>query len=303
MTMCTFVCEDDCYLLKDSQAPDARVISISPETVSLIAQTTLADNLYVCSSNVLPMSKLSVDNPEATLSACREAFDYPREVGGPRLLTEEEQAAAKVTALMRMVSPECERFRKFFELQILPAVQKHPAWQAGLGFATGGDITFSTACVLSGLYDILRFAKKPGRIKDRLRSYYRLITAKQFNMDAQVVFADFLTSESPGKRRLLYLVSAWANSPLSQLPAELLDDVPHAFLQRNMLIWIDHFMSQGVEACRATNLAVYRATLRFLEFLRFMWLHGLGVLRFDPFRFFGEDWEAKAFVEYVDQIA
>jgi hypothetical protein len=304
MTMCTFVREEELYLQRDSDAPDARVISILPETVPLIAQTDPEDGLYVCSANVLPGSKLSIEDPVATLGACRKAFEYPPEAGGPRLLTKEEQASARVAAIVRLAPGSTgEGFREFFRLKVLPAMRQHPAWRAGLGFATGGAFTWNAACVMAELYDILRFAKDKGRMKARLRSYFRLINAKLFDTNTPLVFTDFLKNQSLGKIRLLHLIRAWSDSPLAELPLEALEKLPYAFLQREMVPLTARYSAQGVEPRRAANLAVYRTTLKYLEFFRLMWLHGLGVLDFDPFRFFHGEWEAFEFEKYVDRIS
>lgn len=303
MTTCAFTREAEFYLHRDGQAPNARVISILPENVPLIAHMEPEDDLYICSANVLPRDRLSVDDPMATLTACREAFKHEWKFGGPRLLTEPERAACLVSAATTN-APRAGDLDQYLKTTLQPAMLAHPAWCAGLGFATGDSMSWSLTSTLADICDILRFAKPKSQMKAQLRNYYRLVNAKFFNTNERIQFDELIHSESKGQVRLMHLVLSWTRSRLSGIPVSVaMEHLPHAFLQREMFAMREKYLAQDATSVLASNLALYRCTLRYLDFIRLTWLHGIGISTFDPFKFFRTDWEAISFVEYLARIS
>ena len=301
MTTCAFNKEHDYYLYRDHTPPDARVISVLPENIPLLVDAPIDEDTFVCSANVLPREHLKADEPETTLAACRSAFDRPVAAGGARILTEAEREAYRLVALVQN-APPMELLPRYFAETISPVIRKHPAWLSGLGFATADTTSWSLACVLGEMCDILRFARARGRMKDRLRKFFRLITSSSF-LALRRAIRDGRPITSRGMARILHLSQAWADTPLNLFPDRIVTAIPHAWLYRIVEDARNRYMKDDIDLDEASGLGQYRATLKFLDFIRLMWLQGMGIVEFDPFRFFHDDREAIAFVDYVNRIS
>jgi hypothetical protein len=302
--MCIFERNGHTFIQEDDVVPNAQVIAATHENLGLLASIDLSEDrraTYVCSQNILPPECLMDDDPKATLAACRSAFSRSQRIGGPRKLTENEQAAFSLASTFRGLPKDHPLSGELGMVVLDPLLRKHPAWKGGLGFATGDAGSMELALVLAEICDLMRFAGGFGRMKDRLRKFFRIVTSENV-VKLSTKQADSMDDLSPSMMRLACLVRAWGSPSFVTLPPSVIPQIPHAFLYRERKFHEARFLAEGIDKQRAVALGIYRATLRFLDFIQFTWLHGLGFVKFDPSRFFLE-FEADAFTDYMSRIS
>lgn len=290
---CVYGQPDGLHIYRDHAPPDINVVELHPATARYVTNLPSDADWYAVSTNVLP--KQSSDVTEV-LKHFRNASAVPSELGGLRKLDNADRSCCNLllnssSAFESNPSPEVLQ-------SAIESVKVHPAWRSGLGFMTGDVISNNLVYVLADVFDIRRFMR--GSAKRALRMYFRLATAAA----AERVLMTNLSvedSKKPPYVRLSALISSWLDT-VRIFPRAIINQMPHAFLIRLMDKCTQEFMASNVPKSRATMLGIYRSTIKALDFIRLMWLHGLGIKQFDPFKFFSEEVEAFAFVDYTLRI-
>ena len=284
--LCIYGLDDGLYICRDSNPPDINVAILQPSTAQYITNLPEDADWHVISENLLPMTI----GKDEILGHLRSVMKVSPDIGGIRKLTSHDKSyCALCTSMIDDGTFNVDKASS--------CVRTHPAWKSGLGFMTGDVVSSDLAHVLLSIFDIRRFMR--GSVKRALRMYFRLATAGELE--------NLLTHEhdpelmKSAQFRLHSLVRSWLTA-IHVFPQAIINQLPHAFLVRMMERQQKLFEESGVSRERAENLGIYRATIKALDFIRLVWLHGIGLKCFDPFKFFPEESEAFAFVDYILRI-
>jgi hypothetical protein len=173
---------------------------------------------------------------------------------------------------------------------VVKLIRRHPAIEAGVAFAFNGVITSNVSLLLRHIGDITRFVDPDHPLRGApLRSYYRVVTPKYLKS-----FCAKAKTDSANRAGIAFM--AWNVNPF--IDKEWKIEEPHAFLARYML---ERKRRAEVfhEEYDAKIEAIWRTTVKFLDFLRLIWLEQLGGPKFDPYRFFDRKEDAGKFAQYV----
>lgn len=310
MTMCVFEREGETFIFKDELEPRACITSLTASNSRLICEQPkmIEEPFFVCSSNVLPEMLLVPSEPDGTLAACRAAFRVPRECGGPREVGGPEVRVAQFlvvgfsTPVYQIPEEALPDFQLHMAGRVLPAIQNHPLWRSGLGFITADVVGTCVVAIAHIIGDIMRFAKGDGRMKFRLRNFFRLsrmtTIKKLLNPDGFPI--------STGLRRLQMLQELWTSPThwvhlFAQAGCSELAGREDSFLIRYHDELSKKYIFDGMDMDEAHVIASYKTAQRTLDFVRLLWLHGIGEQEFDPHRFFQNEDDARDFVRYATQ--
>ena len=288
--LCVYAQNDGLHICKDHDPPDINIAVLQPATARYVTCLPEEPEWHVLSMNLLPKR---FSNSSAALEHFRGVTEVSPDIGGLRKLNDNDKACCNLflNAATLNANSTADIGNAVMD------VKSHPAWKSGLGFMTGDVVSSDLMHVLAHIFDIRRFMR--GSVKRALRMYFRLATASELERTLLQEYDD-----SPLKvqqMRLLTLVHSWL-STIQSFPRAIINQLPHAFLIRLMDQQRKSFEKSGVPSDRAKALGIYRATIKALDFIRLVWLHGLGIKQFDPFKFFSEESEAFAFVDYILRI-
>jgi len=173
---------------------------------------------------------------------------------------------------------------------VIDLIKRHPAIEAGIAFAFNGAITNNVSLLLRHIGDVTRFVDPDRPLRGApMRSYYRVVTPKyikSFCAKEKTVSAD--------RAGLAFM--AWNSNPAVNKEWKI--EEPHAFLARYMLDR-KHRAEGFIDEYDAKIEAIWRTTVKFLDFMRLIWLDKLGGPKFDPYRFFARKEDAEKFIQYV----
>jgi hypothetical protein len=297
--ICVFSHDDEIYIVKDGKPPNIRLSVFEPRNFPLLVNADLNSTppWYVCSKNLISSNQLKASTPESLLALFRSILDEEDSRGGPRPLSEHD----KVCCRLRLQVRESSTLKSPVSSRILGTIAKHPAFHGGLGFMCADVICAPMVNTLNAIYDIRRFvARDVGRTRNKLRSYFRM-TNPETLIKAHNKASEY-RALSVAEARLLWLAYSW-QLPTEYFSQNVINAMPHMFLMREFHNYIDRFREQGNADDEATDLGVFRTTLRALEFINLTWLSGLNYVKFDPFKFFKLREEAEAFSDYIDMIS
>ncbi len=229
------------------------------------------------------------DKPESLPFSMAEVTS-PHRFGGWRKLTKTELAALVVACLDTVDEFQQNELR----LPVRNALKQHPLIQAGVTFAYGKRITISLVTLMQEIFDILRFIQptSPNR-QTRLRSYFGVMKPN--------IIRSLLNGRLPDNKLELMttlIVQAWKVQPFGDLTREQAEADPQAFLFRLFFQrFNDYAKTQDDDTSK--SYALWDVTTRYLLFIRQLWLAGIGLVPFEPERFFERKDEVDSFVEYT----
>jgi hypothetical protein len=276
------------HLRQDGEAQKLRLVLVPSQFELLSDSYTKGKQIEVCSSGSFAHCN-SVEQVMDRMSQVR----LPPHNGGWRPLSNEETYAlylAKVDAVAQLAGGH-----------LLPtthqALAQHPLIKSGISFAYNGEITLSLIQLMQEIYDILRFCS-PEHLdgRSRLKSYFRL-----HRPETIMKLLIGATPTSVGQVRAVLATHGWRQQPFQTAPRDEIEANPKAFLFRYFFASRDRLRKDNPEE-RAHGLALWRTTVKYILFVRQLWLNGLGVEPFDPSKFFDRDDEVESFNDYIKPV-
>lgn len=244
--------------------------------------------IEVCSTSL-------VDGCETTeqILTRMQAVTAPPIGGGWRTVKDQEIYAlyiSRMDALEEMQKP-------VMRPEVATSLGRHPLIAAGATFAFGSAITLQLITLMQDIHDILRFndPAHPQR-KRRLKSYFRL--------GGPETIMQLMTGQMPSnvsEVRACMAVQSWKMQPLRELERIELASHPEAFLFRDFWAYYDEAKKHHNEES-AHALALWRTTVRFLVYVRQLWLSGIEVEAFKAERFFKRPDEVEAFLKFTKPV-
>lgn len=256
-------------------------IILHESQMSLIGFLSQIENreVEVCSLNYITTA---LQNPKKILS---EMTAVPSNAyGGWRLLKETEYSSM----FMSMCNPNSIP---------PPIVSRHPFVRAGGCYATDEKLTFPLIALLREIADIHRFTNPHVPLSPNLlKNYFRMT-----NPHATHRIVQRAKLRSDGFLRALVLFTAWFSSPKPVLGKEAALASPTLFLFRDYYQELEEQLSHHpVEQAR--GLAFWRVSARYLTFIRNIWFSGLGIIQFEPERFFTRQDEVEGFRIHIKEL-
>ena len=247
----------------------------------------------ICSINQFPALELTDSvKPEEVLDQMGQVKAEPN-AGGFRPISDFE-----LTALKYAYHGEGMELSKAPE-GFLRLIDNHPLVRGGVGFAyVHAALPVALLNLMMVIYDIRRFndPENPGRYS-RLRKFFRLSSPQaMLQLHKQLSSAGEL--DETGKRIQL-VIQAWMGQEYAFSQPNDLDNIPSAFLFRHMYERRKSYMSSGVEQTRAHIMGCWRANLKFLGFIRSLWLCKVEGSKFEPQKFFNKECEVESFLQYI----
>jgi hypothetical protein len=250
--------------------------------------------VYLCGMNRILVKDL--ESTDALIRKLRTVKDLSVEQGGWRVCT-----LGDVTALT--LADTYVRHFDHHPGELCPALAHrmdlHPAWSHGLEWMCAGP-TYAVTAVLAAIYDPYRFSDKRGMPSSLLRSFFRLSNASGVRATMRG-WRD--QSTPPQYMPTANLMQAWLCSTEALMLEEHVAGHPEAWVIRDYFHYREKYAKRGKKGEDLTAMALWRATIRFLDFIRFTWLQGLGVPgAFDPIMFFKQPDEASAYLEFIATV-
>lgn len=278
------------HLRKDGEEDLIRFLG-HPRQIGILEQYYRKQKLEICSVNYFDMKKM--ENPEAVLDRMQEVPAQP-EIGGWRELDEPE-----AYALMLGTCPPPAGGLPLVHGTSKEAVEnmaKHPLVRAGGLFPFGGAMTLSMLSLMIYIYDIRRFAdpEHPTR-SSQMKSYFRLTSPNALFKFFNEGKASYETVRSA------LAFCGWFQCPFNDYDDEAIRHRPEAFLFREASELLDHNRKHYNEE-EAKGLAMWKTTVRFMNFTKMLWNTGVSKKPFDPKKFFKREDEVEAFSNFINKF-
>ena len=274
------------YLHKDGEGDNLRFLC-HPSQLPLAELWIIRGTVEICSLNQLP--SLNIPKPDELFDTLMKV-SAPADRGGWRDLMAPELSALYLGHLGLQSLPDFVRSLDSSNSQLL----KHPAVKSGLGFAFSNAVPISAAVLLASIYDIRRFIGANGtRSTGLLKSYYRVARPDAL----QEFFKTKEVNRESLRPSMAFL--GWYSHPFQTLSPEQVEALPSAFLFREAREKRVEYEKSGSSAEDANYLSLWRATARFLSFVKLVWEEGVGIRKFDAERFFKRPVDVEAFQSYI----
>lgn len=169
----------------------------------------------------------------------------------------------------------------------------HPAVRSGLGYALGNVLSVPLTFLLGTIFDIRRFIQMDGNLEsvEVLQSYFRLDTPQGM--------CDLVGNKATqSSRRSAFVYMAWNGVPLCTITSEQAESAPEFWLHRYYYAESRKLMDANPPH-KATMLAAWKTSQRFLELIQGLWLHGIGLKEFHPEKFFPLEKDVEGFLGYI----
>ena len=272
-----------------------------PSQVTYIEKycNTPASRVEVCSVNQFPQLDLRDTqeklDPESVLD-CMGKIKAAPSAGGFRRLTEPEFTALSYASqgdgMQLAQAPE----------SFLRLIDSHPLIKGGVGFAYNhAALPVALLNIMMIVYDIRRFndPEHPGRYS-RLKMFFRLGSPQAlFKLHAKQSAGSELTET---ENRIQLVIQAWMGQEYAFMQPADLEKVPNAFLFRHMYAKKKKYMETGMDATKAQLMGCWRANLKFLSFIRALWLSKVEDTKFEPQKFFNREDEVESFLQYIKKV-
>lgn len=274
------------YLRREGGEDKVRAIA-HPCQYAFLAQQ-FPKQVEVCSVSLL--SGEHFKDPDEVLNDMANIKYVPPASGGWHKLTLAEINALKL-ANYDVIS-EFKNISDTFKADI----EQHPIITAGVGFAFDNEVTLPLVVMMKDIFDIRRFADPSKPKQDgKLKAYYRLVSPR-------VVFDLLCGIDNKQVDRAAVAVSSWYVTSRPSLDRDRAISSPREFLARDYFVNLDRF-SVDNESSIAHALSIWKTTIRFLVFVRQLWLSEISGEPFKPERFFHREDEVEAFLSYRRDIA
>ena len=244
--------------------------------------------IEVCSTNLID----GCETVEQVMDRM-QGVSAPPIGGGWRPIREKEIYALYVSRMNALEEMQRDEMRP----EVAASLGRHPLISAGVTFAFGSALTLQLITLMQDICDIVRFndPAHPQR-KRRLKSYFRL--------SGPETIMQLMTGQMPSnvsEVRACMAVQAWKMQPLKELERIELASHPEAFLFRDFWAYHDEAAKHHNEEF-AHALALWRTTVRFLVYVRQLWLSGLEIEPFKAERFFKRPDEVEAFQQFTRPV-
>lgn len=292
-----FCLKDDQTYIVDGVAGNSLRTLATPSMASRISSIMSAGQpCYVCSASVLNPDK--IDNSAYLVRRLEAIEERSPQFGGWREITTEELYGLQFADHFRTST----RTTAGFSAELAVGVQGHPAWRAGLSFATDGILSFPLGFILAEIFDIRRFSRPPKFSLSPLRSYFRLTNVDMLRKIRAT--PDKCMKAMPLDRyRTSMAVACWAMlvDPEFCLGGQhdfLLGDADR-WTQREYQHYHRHYERRGFSPDETELFATWRATQKLIDFFHFHFLLGVGVCDvFDPKMFFRTEYDRRCYEEH-----